>query len=117
MPHSSASFVHAHTCACTLQPCTGFPAALLSSKPCHYVCTSDFLQLTYPLDTLRLRLAVDPSVVGMRGAARILMAEGSGLAFYRGIGVAMLGRQSRALLIVQMDECTWASADCCKPQA
>lgn len=49
------------------------------------------LQLTYPLDTLRLRLAVDPRVVGMRGAARALMKEGAGLAFYRGIGVAMLG--------------------------
>jgi hypothetical protein len=57
-------------------------------------------QLTYPLDTLRLRLAVDPSVVGMRGAARILMAEGSGLAFYRGIGVAMLGRWCPAALLM-----------------
>ena len=55
------------------------------------------LQLTYPLDTLRLRLAVDPSVVGMRGAARALLREGRGLAFYRGIGVAMLGAQ-RSLL-------------------
>ncbi len=48
-------------------------------------------QLTYPLDTLRLRLAVDPSVVGMRGAVRVLLREGAGPAFYRGIGVACLG--------------------------
>lgn len=34
---------------------------------------------------------MDPSVVGMRGAARVLMKEGAGLAFYRGIGVAMIG--------------------------
>lgn len=50
-----------------------------------------WLQLTYPLDTLRLRLAVDPSVVGMRGAVRVLLREGAGPAFYRGIGVACLG--------------------------
>ena len=52
------------------------------------------LQLTYPLDTLRLRLAVDPSVAGMRGAAAALMREGRGLAFYRGLGVALIGGQS-----------------------
>lgn len=47
--------------------------------------------LTYPLDTLRLRLAVDPSLVGMRGAVRVLMREGAGQAFFRGIGFACLG--------------------------
>jgi len=36
-------------------------------------------------------------VVGMRGAARALLREGSGLAFYRGIGVAMLGAQASIL--------------------
>ena len=54
-------------------------------------CAARVAQLTYPLDTLRLRLAVDPSVVGMRGAVRVLLREGAGPAFYRGIGVACLG--------------------------
>lgn len=47
--------------------------------------------LTYPLDTLRLRMAIDPSLVGMRGAVRVLMREGAGQAFFRGIGFACLG--------------------------
>lgn len=47
--------------------------------------------LTYPLDTLRLRLAVDPKLRGVRGAVAVLLKEGSGAAFYRGLGASMLG--------------------------
>ncbi|KAI7839404.1 hypothetical protein COHA_006805 [Chlorella ohadii] len=47
--------------------------------------------LTYPLDTLRLRLAVDPNLRGVRGAVAVLLREGSGAAFYRGLGASMLG--------------------------
>jgi hypothetical protein len=49
------------------------------------------LQLTYPLDTLRLRLAVDPKLRGVGGAITVLLKEGSGAAFYRGLGASMLG--------------------------
>lgn len=49
------------------------------------------LQLTYPLDTLRLRLAVDPRLRGVGGAVSVLLKEGSGAAFYRGLGASMLG--------------------------
>ena len=48
-------------------------------------------QLTYPLDTLRLRLAVDPKLRGLGGAVSVLIKEGSGAAFYRGLGASMLG--------------------------
>lgn len=48
-------------------------------------------QLTYPLDTLRLRLAVDPKLRGVGGAIAVLLKEGSGAAFYRGLGASMLG--------------------------
>ena len=47
--------------------------------------------LTYPLDTLRLRLAVDPKLRGVSGAVAVLLKEGSGAAFYRGLGASMLG--------------------------
>ncbi|KAL4856149.1 putative envelope ADP [Chlorella vulgaris] len=47
--------------------------------------------LTYPLDTLRLRLAVDPKLRGVGGAITVLLKEGSGAAFYRGLGASMLG--------------------------
>ena len=39
------------------------------------------LQVTYPLDTLRLRLAVDPAARSISGTARALMREGSHGAF------------------------------------
>ena len=48
-------------------------------------------QATYPLDTLRLRLAVDPGSRSVRGAAAALMREGSHGAFFRGLGASMLG--------------------------
>mmetsp|Transcript_38317 Transcript_38317/g.108346 ORF Transcript_38317/g.108346 Transcript_38317/m.108346 type:complete len:376 (+) Transcript_38317:180-1307(+) len=47
--------------------------------------------LTYPLDSIRLRLAVDPSVNGMGAAARVLVKEGGVVALYRGVGTSMLG--------------------------
>ena len=97
--------MHMHLPA-TCRPSTCHHAASWSAARMPHSAAT-LLQLTYPLDTLRLRLAVDPSVVGMRRAARILMAEGSGLAFYRGIGVAMLGGR-RMLVVVDVDECTWA---------
>ncbi|EIE27780.1 mitochondrial carrier, partial [Coccomyxa subellipsoidea C-169] len=46
---------------------------------------------TYPLDTLRLRLAVDPASRSVAGAAAALMREGSHRAFFRGLGASMLG--------------------------
>jgi hypothetical protein len=48
-------------------------------------------QATYPLDTLRLRLAVDPASRSITGAAAALMREGSHRAFFRGLGASMLG--------------------------
>ena len=53
--------------------------------------------LTYPLDTLRLRLAVDPKLRGVRGAVTVLMKEGSGAAFYRGLGASMLGERQHLM--------------------
>lgn len=48
--------------------------------------------LTYPLDTLRLRIAVDPACRTLAGAVAVLAREGSGAAFYRGLGASMMGR-------------------------
>ena len=48
-------------------------------------------QGTYPLDTVRLRMAVDPGARSMRGAAAALMREGSQGAFFRGLGTSMAG--------------------------
>ena len=48
-------------------------------------------QVTYPLDTLRLRLAVDPSLRGVGAATVALLREGGAPAFYRGLGIALLG--------------------------
>lgn len=47
--------------------------------------------LTHPLDTLRLRLAVDPNLRGVGGTVAVLLKEGKGAAFYRGLGASMLG--------------------------
>ena len=47
--------------------------------------------LTHPLDTLRLRLAVDPKLRGVAGTVAVLLKEGRGAAFYRGLGASMLG--------------------------
>lgn len=47
--------------------------------------------MTHPLDTLRLRMAVDPNCKNLAGAIRILAKEGSGPAFYRGLGASLAG--------------------------
>lgn len=49
------------------------------------------MQITYPLDTLRLRLAVDPAVKSIPAAVTAILREGGLRAMYRGIGPAMLG--------------------------
>eukprot|EP00884_Botryococcus_braunii_P015171 jgi/Botrbrau1/23655/Bobra.55_2s0038.1 len=46
---------------------------------------------TYPLDTMRLRLAVDPKVISLGGAAAVLMREGSYGAFFRGLSASLIG--------------------------
>ena len=47
--------------------------------------------LTHPLDTLRLRIAVDPKCRSLVGAIAILAKEGGLPAFYRGLGASMAG--------------------------
>ncbi|GAB4824186.1 hypothetical protein N2152v2_011232 [Parachlorella kessleri] len=47
--------------------------------------------LTYPLDMLRFRIAVDPSCRTISGAVATLLKEGRGAAFYRGLGASLLG--------------------------
>ncbi|DBA83687.1 TPA: hypothetical protein ACH3X1_006230 [Trebouxia sp. C0004] len=47
--------------------------------------------VTYPLDTLRLRIAVDPSMRGIRGASAALFREGSYSAFFRGLTASLIG--------------------------
>ena len=47
--------------------------------------------LTYPLDTLRLRLAVDPSLKTIASAVLMLRREGGASAFFRGLAPAMIG--------------------------
>lgn len=49
------------------------------------------MQVTYPLDSLRLRLAVDPAVKSIPAAVRVLVREGGARAFYRGLGPALCG--------------------------
>jgi len=49
------------------------------------------MQMTYPLDTMRLRMAVDPSALTLRGTARMLLREGSYSAFFRGLGASLFG--------------------------
>lgn len=48
-------------------------------------------QATYPLDTLRLRIAVDPGVRSIRGASAALLREGSYSAFFRGLTASLVG--------------------------
>jgi len=71
---------------CRAQPLRGalLPPSLPAAPP-------RSLQLTHPLDTLRLRLAVDPSCKNLAGAIRVLAREGRGPAFYRGLGASMAG--------------------------
>lgn len=47
--------------------------------------------VTYPLDTLRLQMAVDPSVRSMAGATRHLYRTGGARIFFRGLGPALAG--------------------------
>lgn len=47
--------------------------------------------LTHPLDTLRLRLAVDPNSPTLVAAIRALAREGGLAAFYRGLGASLAG--------------------------
>lgn len=47
--------------------------------------------LTHPLDTLRLRLAVDPNSPTLMAAVRALAREGGLPAFYRGLGASLAG--------------------------
>ena len=51
-------------------------------------------QVTYPLDTLRLRLAVDPAARSLRGASRVLFQEGSYQAYFRGLGPSLIGKSA-----------------------
>lgn len=47
--------------------------------------------MTYPLDTLRLRLAVDPKVHTLSAACGVLYKEGGIAAFFRGLGPSLVG--------------------------
>ena len=47
--------------------------------------------VTYPLDTIRLRMAVDASIKTMPQAIRLLSKESGLITFYRGVGPAMFG--------------------------
>ena len=53
--------------------------------------TQSPLQITHPLDTLRLRMAVDPRARTLALAGAALAAEGGLAAFYRGLGASLLG--------------------------
>lgn len=57
------------------------------------------LQVTYPLDTLRLRIAVDPGVRSISSASSALLREGSYSAFFRGLGASLVGKQLLAFLV------------------
>lgn len=60
----------------------------LAAGACAGMCST---LVTYPLDSIRLRLAVDPSIRGMGAAARVILAEGGVVNLYRGVGTAMIG--------------------------
>lgn len=69
------------------------------------------VQVTYPLDTLRLRIAVDPSMRGIRGASTALFREGSYSAFFRGLTASLIGNLPHSLLLccVCMNCVDWPS--------
>ncbi|KAK9815602.1 hypothetical protein WJX72_006584 [[Myrmecia] bisecta] len=47
--------------------------------------------VTYPLDTLRLRLAVDPASRSIASASMAIIREGGKGAFFRGLGASLVG--------------------------
>jgi len=47
--------------------------------------------VTYPLDTIRLRMAVDPKCKSITQASKLIFHEGGMKLFYRGAGTALLG--------------------------
>jgi solute carrier family 25 phosphate transporter 23/24/25/41 len=49
------------------------------------------MQVTYPLDTLRMRLALDTSLRSIPKAVMALFREAGPSAFFRGLGPAMIG--------------------------
>ena len=53
--------------------------------------TAGAVQVTYPLDTLRMRLALDPSLKTIPMAILALLREGGPTALYRGVGPAVVG--------------------------
>ena len=70
-----------YSMSCVIKP----PAASSRLHP------SGIMQATYPLDTLRLRIAVDPGVRSIRGASAALLREGSYNAFFRGLTASLVG--------------------------
>lgn len=86
-----ACVVAAAPCGLHSQPLQASHHRTMPAPPHHASFLPLPVQLTYPLDTLRLRLAVDPNLRGVRGAVAVLLREGSGAAFYRGLGASMLG--------------------------
>lgn len=68
------------------------------------------MQVTYPLDTLRLRIAVDPSMRGIRGASTALFREGSYNAFFRGLTASLIGTAPELLLARTVLHCQASKA-------
>ena len=72
----------------------------------HLFLQSPQSQLTYPLDTLRLRLAVDPSLTTVRAASAALFREGAYPAFFRGLSTALIGGGACLICLPPADEHT-----------
>lgn len=53
--------------------------------------------VTYPLDTLRLHMAVDPNAKGIVQATRTICRNGGAVAMFKGLGPALLGRCHQSL--------------------
>lgn len=66
------------------------------------------MQVTYPLDTLRLRIAVDPSMRSIRGASAALFREGSYNAFFRGLTASLIGNSPLQLAHQNQSEAVYA---------
>lgn len=56
-----------------------------------YLILSVFTQVTYPLDVLRLRLAVDPGYKTMTEVAVNMLREEGFASFYNGLGPSLIG--------------------------